>query len=37
MTLCAKAMGHSVQVHEAQYHRWLSADALRSALAALPT
>ena len=35
MTLCARAMGHSVQVHEGQYHRWLTADALRSALAAL--
>jgi integrase len=35
MTLCAKALGHSVQVHEQQYHRWLTADALRSAMAQL--
>lgn len=35
MTLCARAMGHSVAVHERTYHRWIAGDALRSALAEL--
>ena len=35
MTLCAKAMGHSVQVHEKAYHRWISQGDLRTAMASL--
>jgi integrase len=35
MTICAKAMGHSAAVHERQYHRWLQAESLREAMAAL--
>jgi len=35
VSLCAKAMGHSVAVHEKQYHRWLAASTLQDALSRL--
>ena len=35
VSLAAKAMGHAIQVHERQYHRWLQATDLREAMARL--
>lgn len=35
LTLCAKAMGHSAATHEQAYHRWISGEDLRAALARL--
>ena len=34
-SLCAKSMGHSLQMHEQRYQRWMTATDLRAAMAKL--
>jgi len=35
VSLCAKAMGHTIAIHERQYHRWLQEADLKDALSRL--
>ena len=34
-SLCAQSMGHSLQMHEQRYQRWMTATDLRAAMARL--
>ena len=34
-SLCAQSMGHSLQMHEQRYQRWMTATDLRAAMAKL--